>query len=116
MVEFPGDLRVDGPPLVSRPVRCNPAGNPLPPGEARSAAVVFEALSDPVRVRMLWLLEAAPDGSADLAGSLGIAAEAVSAHLAVLVGCGLVRRRGAPVGYEVVVEKVTVVRRLLGGT
>lgn len=118
MVEFPGDLRVDGPPLVSRPVRCGPAGSRLPLAEARSAADMFEALSDPVRVRALWLLvSGAGPAAVDLAGVLGVSPEVVTEHLAVLVDSGLVRsnRDDGTVGYEIVAEKFAVVRGLLDG-
>ncbi|MFC6091545.1 ArsR/SmtB family transcription factor [Saccharothrix lopnurensis] len=116
MVEFPGDLRVGGAPLVSRPIRCARVGGPLPFGEARSAADVFEALSDPVRVRLLWLLEGEPGaGPSGLASRMGVAEDLVVGHLRVLLDAGLVTS-GVEGRYEVVAERVAVVRALLGGT
>ena len=59
-----------------------------------------QALAHPTRRRLLDLLEAAPDGAgvAELAAALGLHANAVRQHAAVLRDCGLVDQQVARTG------------------
>jgi ArsR family transcriptional regulator len=78
---------------------------PLETAEAAELAKGFSALGDPVRLRILSLLAAAPDGEVcvcDFVGPLGRSQPTVSHHLAVLAQAGLVssERRGKWVWYS----------------
>lgn len=85
----------------------------LPPGEhVDAAAEAFRMLSDPTRLRLLWLLCGAEHDVSALAGEVGAARPAVSQHLAKLRMTGLVstRRDGRRVLYR---ARGGHVRRLL---
>jgi len=74
---------------------------------AREQAVIFSALSDPTRLKLLKLLchQHEPDALCvnAMVGLLGVSQPAISQHLRVLKSVGLVRgeRRGYHVHYEV---------------
>lgn len=75
------------------------------PAAAESAAAVFKALSDPLRVRMLSALATSPHGEAcvcDLAELADVAQPTVSHHLKVLRRADLLAsdRRGTWVWYR----------------
>jgi DNA-binding transcriptional ArsR family regulator len=59
----------------------------------QSADAVFDALGDPVRRRILELLGSAPSSVGRLADRLPVGRPAVSKHLKVLSGAGLVEHR-----------------------
>lgn len=90
---------------------------PLHDGEidasrAEAMAPVLAALADPVRLRIVSMLLAAPEGSAcgcDLEGPLGLSQPTVSHHLKVLREAGLTEgeRRGRWVHYRVIPERLT---------
>lgn len=90
---------------------------PLSDGEidARTAmamAPVLSALADPVRLRIVSMLMASPDGSAcgcDMEGPLGLSQPTVSHHLKVLREAGLIEgeRRGRWVHYRVVESRLS---------
>lgn len=89
--------------------------------EAREMAPVLGALADPVRLRIVSMLAAAPDGVAcgcDLEGPLGLAQPTVSHHLKILREAGLVegRRQGRWVYYRVVPERLEEIRDALSPT
>lgn len=81
--------------------------------EERAAAMapVLFALGDPVRLRIVSMLLAAPEGTAcgcDLEGPLGVSQPTVSHHLKVLREAGLVtgEKSGRWVKYRVVPERL----------
>ncbi len=79
---------------------------PLNVDEARKLAGGFSALADPVRLRVLSILAASPEGEVcvcDLVGPLGKSQPTISHHMKILSEAGLVRgdRRGKWVWYSV---------------
>jgi DNA-binding transcriptional ArsR family regulator len=60
----------------------------------QAAEVVFDALGEPVRRRILELLREGPTPVGELAGRLPVGRPGVSRHLRVLEGAGLVEHRG----------------------
>ena len=91
---------------------------PLDAAEAAELAKGFSALGDPVRLRILSLLAAAPDGEVcvcDFVGPLGRSQPTVSHHLAVLAQAGLVAsdRRGKWVWYSLNRERLAALRGAL---
>lgn len=89
---------------------------PLHEGEideskAEAMAPMIGALADPVRLRIVSMLMAAPDGSScgcDLEEPLGLSQPTVSHHLKVLREAGLIEgeRRGRWVHYRVLPERL----------
>ena len=78
---------------------------PLGADEAGRLALGFTALADPVRLRVLSMLAAAPSGEVcvcDLVGPLGRSQPTISHHLKILGQAGLVHgeRRGKWVWYS----------------
>lgn len=75
---------------------CPPAPGPaLSAGAARQHALVFKALADPSRLRLLSIIKAAPTGSTcvcDLTEPLDLSQPTVSHHLKTLVEAGLLQR------------------------
>jgi ArsR family transcriptional regulator len=85
---------------------------------ARDMAAAFAALADPVRLRIVSMLSASPDGSAcgcDLEGPLGLSQPTVSHHLKVLREAGVVEgeKRGRWVHYRVVPGRLEDLRAAL---
>jgi ArsR family transcriptional regulator len=81
--------------LLETPVCCAPVVDPaLTEADARGAAVLFKALADPSRVRIVNLLATAggPVCVCDLTPTLGLAQGTVSFHLKRLLDAGLIRR------------------------
>ena len=77
---------------------------PLGPADAGVLAQGFHALADPVRLRILSILAASPDGEVcvcELVGPVGRSQPTVSHHLKILSEAGLVQgeRRGRWVWY-----------------
>lgn len=90
--------------------------------EAAAAALAstFKALGDPVRLRLLSLIAAAPEGSAcscDLEAPVGKSQPTVSHHLSVLADAGLItkRKEGRWVHCSIVPERLAQLRDALGG-
>jgi ArsR family transcriptional regulator len=75
---------------------CLPAGAPaLDAEEAKQQALVFKALADPNRLRLLSIIKAASSGATcvcDLTEPLDLSQPTVSHHLKVLVEAGLLHR------------------------
>ncbi len=74
----------------------------IPQGEAlHQSAAVFSQLSDPSRLRLLWLLCHCEECGVNLAAAVGMSAAAVSHHLRSLRLHGLItsRREGKEVYY-----------------
>lgn len=112
-----GDGAVTHKPLAMMPVvealdasdgvECCPSvlAAPLDVAEAAELARGFRALGDPVRLRVLSMLAAAPAGEicvCDLVGPLGKTQGTISHHLKILSEAGLVHgdRRGKWVWYS----------------
>jgi DNA-binding transcriptional ArsR family regulator len=82
-----------------------------------AAEAAFDALGDPMRRRLLELLHAGPRPVGELAAELPIGRPAVSKHLRVLEGAGLVRHRseGTRNLYALAPEGLTGVQQWLVG-
>jgi ArsR family transcriptional regulator len=89
-------------------VCCPPlAREPLSPAGADELAVLFKAVADPVRLRLLSLIACHPGGEScvcDLTGEFDVTAPSISYHLKILREAGLItsERRGTWVYYRVV--------------
>ena len=88
---------------------------PLDAAEADELAAGFSALSDPVRLRVLSMLAASPDGEVcvcDFVDPLGKSQPTISHHLKVLGEAGLVQgdRRGKWVWYSLNRERLAALR------
>lgn len=98
---------------------CDPVlESPLSEAESEDLAAALRVLADPVRLRLLSLVAAAPEGdvcACDLVQPLGRSQPTVSHHLSVLTDAGLLDRekRGRWVHYRVVPERLEVLRDAL---
>lgn len=86
--------------------------------DADELAAAFKALADPVRLRLLSLIAAAPDGTAcscDLEEPVGKSQSTVSHHLSVLTDAGLITKvkLGRWVNCTVVPERLSDLRAAL---
>lgn len=98
------------PPLLAAPLD-EPAAVELAGG--------FKALADPVRLRLLSLIAAAPDGTAcscDLEEPVGKSQPTVSHHLSLLADAGLITKDkvGRWVNCTIVPERLAALRHALG--
>jgi ArsR family transcriptional regulator len=92
---------------------------PLGTGEATELARGFHALADPVRLRVLSLLAAAPLGEicvCDLVRPLGKTQGTISHHLKILGEAGLVHgdRRGKWVWYSLDSDRLAALKSAIG--
>ena len=98
---------------------CEPLGaDALDEPAAATLAQAFKALADPVRLRLLSMIAAAPSGevcACDLATPLGKSQPTISHHLKVLREAGLVtsRKRGTWVHYRASPEQLSTLRGVL---
>ncbi len=88
---------------------------PLDAAEAAQLAHGFTALADPVRLRVLSILAAAPTGEVcvcDFVAPLGKSQPTVSHHLKILSEAGLVHgdRRGKWVWYSIDRQRLAALR------
>lgn len=87
---------------------CAPAGTPaLGAADAKQQALVFKALADPNRLRLLSIVRSASSGATcvcDLTEPLDLSQPTVSHHLKILVEAGLLHRekRGTWAYYSLV--------------
>jgi ArsR family transcriptional regulator len=93
---------------------------PLDDDGAAELAAAFKALADPVRLRLLSLIAAAPQGEAcscDLEDPVGKSQPTVSHHLSVLADAGLITKTkvGRWVMCAVVPERLAALRDVLRG-
>ena len=102
---------------VEAPSQCCPSvlAAPLDADEAAELASGFSALSDPVRLRVLSMLAAAPDGEVcvcDFVDPLGKSQPTISHHLKILSEAGLVHgdRRGKWVWYSLNRDRLAQLR------
>lgn len=84
---------------------------PLSADQAMELASGFSALSDPVRLRLLSILAASPEGEVcvcDLVGPLGKSQPTISHHMKILSEAGFVQgdRRGKWVWYSLNRERL----------
>lgn len=91
---------------------------PLDAREAEQLSKGFSALGDPVRLRVLSMLAAAPSGEicvCDFIGPLGKSQGTISHHLRVLAEAGLVHgdRRGKWVWYSLDRDRLAQLRDAL---
>jgi ArsR family transcriptional regulator len=94
-------------------------GAPLDDTDADELAAAFKALADPVRLRLLSLIAAAPEGTAcscDLEEPVGKSQPTVSHHLSLLADAGLITKEkvGRWVNCTVVPERLAQLRAVLG--
>ena len=92
--------------------------SPLDSSEAAGLAKGFTALADPVRLRVLSILAAAPEGEVcvcDFVEPLGKSQPTVSHHLRILSEAGLVHgdRRGKWVWYSLDRDRLAGLRAAL---
>ena len=103
-------------------LECCPAllqSSPLTQVEAEQLAVLFKAIADPARLRLISLLASAPNGEAcvcDLVEPLGLSQPTVSHHLKLLFEAELLARekRGLWVYYRLIPERLQLLRDSLG--
>ncbi|MBT2514584.1 metalloregulator ArsR/SmtB family transcription factor [Arthrobacter sp. ISL-30] len=86
---------------------CAPSAAGLSEEDARQKALVFKALSDPNRLRLLSIVKADESGEScvcDLTAPLDLGQPTVSHHLKILVDAGLLHRekRGTWAYYSLV--------------
>lgn len=99
---------------------CSPLlAAPLDGPGALELAGAFKALADPVRLRLLSLIAAAPGGTAcscDLERPVGKSQPTVSHHLSILADAGLITKEkvGRWVNCTVVPERLAALRNVLG--
>ena len=106
-------------PLATIEACCAPLlAAPLDQDDAEELALAFKALADPVRLRLLSLIAAAPAGTAcscDLEEPVGKSQPTVSHHLAVLAEAGLITKEkvGRWVNCTVVPDRLAQLRDVL---
>ncbi len=103
-------------------VECCPSllAAPLDPDNATALAARFNALGDPVRLRLLSMLAAAPEGEicvCEFIQPIGKSQGTISHHLKILGDAGLVRgdRRGKWVWYSLDRTRLAELRSALSG-
>ena len=107
---------------VKDEVECCPSvlAAPLDSDEAAELAAGFSALGDPVRLRLLSMLAAAPEGEicvCEFVEPIGKSQGTISHHLKILGEAGLVHgdRRGKWVWYSLDRERLATLRTALDG-
>jgi len=103
---------------TARPVISPLSGEPIKRSDAGRLAGVLKALADPARLRLLSLIQSAPEGEAcvtDLTAPLGLSQPTVSHHLRILTEAGLLERdkRGVFAYYRLVPSAIAAVADLL---
>jgi len=91
----------------------------LDENRAEELSLAFKALADPVRLRLLSLIAAAPDGcacSCDLEVPVGKSQPTVSHHLSLLAEAGVITKvkHGRWVMCSIVPERLAALRAALG--
>ena len=97
---------------------CTPiAEAALEPAQAADGALVFKALADPVRLRLMSIIASAGDEVCvcDITPHFDVSGPTISHHLKVLREAGLVdcERRGTWVYYWLIPERLTWLSTLL---
>ncbi|GAB3182123.1 hypothetical protein GCM10027259_34860 [Micromonospora palomenae] len=99
---------------TATPVTSPLAGEPIKRADAERLAGVLKAFADPARLRLLSLIQSAPEGEAsvsDLTAPLGLSQPTVSHHLRILTEAGLLERekRGVWAYYRLVPSAIAAV-------
>jgi ArsR family transcriptional regulator len=94
------------------------AGEPIERADAERLAGVLKALADPARLRLLSLIQSAPEGEAcvcDLTPPLGLSQPTVSHHLRIFTEAGLLERekQGVFAYYRLVPTAIATIADLL---
>src|SRR5450755_1855265 len=94
------------------------ASEPLSARESEEMSVLFKALADPVRLRLLSLIACHEGGEAcvcDLTGAFDLTGPTISHHLKVLRAAGLIgsQRRGTWVYYWIIPDVLAGLAALL---
>ncbi len=104
------------------PMQCCPSvlASPLDAVAADELASGFRALSDPVRLRVLSILAASPEGEVcvcEFVGPLGKSQPTISHHMKILSDAGLVQgdRRGKWVWYSLNRDRLAELRTAIDG-
>jgi len=105
-------------PMARQAACCSVLTEPIAKDDAADLAAGFQALADPVRLRLLSLISSCADGevcACDLVAPVGKSQPTVSHHLKVLYEAGLVDRekRGSWVWYRAVPERAAALRAAL---
>lgn len=106
-------------PVAASDVACCPplTRTALDAGQAESAAAIFKALGDPVRLRIFSMIASAPGGELCVCDVLdvGVSQPTVSHHLRKLREAGLLtsRKEGTWVHYRVAPEVLAAMAALL---
>jgi ArsR family transcriptional regulator len=103
---------------TARPAISPLTGEPIQRADAERLSRVLKALADPARLRLLSLIQSAPEGEAamsDLTAPLGLSQPTVSHHLRILTGAGLLERekRGVWAYYRLVPSAIAAIAELL---
>ncbi|KOX11758.1 ArsR family transcriptional regulator [Micromonospora sp. NRRL B-16802] len=103
---------------TSMPVISPLAGEPIKRADAERLAGVLKAFADPARLRLLSLIQSAPEGEAsvtDLTAPLNLSQPTVSHHLRILTEAGLIERekRGVWAYYRIVPSAIATIADLL---
>src|ERR1700677_4708164 len=111
----------DGAPAAADGIECCAplACEPLPESGARELALLFKAVADPVRLRLLSLIACHEGGEScvcDLTGAFEMTAPTISHHLKVLREAGLIgsQRRGTWVYYWITPPVLARLAAVLG--
>jgi ArsR family transcriptional regulator len=91
----------------------------LAEGEAANVAVVFAALADPGRLRLLSIVAAEGEVcSCHLEAPLGKSQPTISHHTKVLAEAGLIvgEKRGRWMWWRIVPDRMAMLRQILGGS
>ncbi|MBC9002299.1 ArsR/SmtB family transcription factor [Micromonospora aurantiaca (nom. illeg.)] len=107
-----------GTPKTAAPAVSPLAGEPIKRADAERLAGVLKAVADPARLRLLSLIQSAPEGEAsvsDLTTPLGLSQPTVSHHLRILTEAGLLERdkRGVWAYYRLVPSALAAIAELL---
>src|ERR1700722_7073119 len=107
---------------TARDDQCCPSvlGSPLRADEAERLALGFTAIADPVRLRVLSMLAAAPEGEVcvcEFVEPLGKSQPTISHHMKILSEAGLVQgdRRGKWVWYSLNRDRLSQLRAAVEG-
>ncbi|MFG3301527.1 ArsR/SmtB family transcription factor [Micromonospora chersina] len=107
-----------GTPKTAAPAVSPLAGEPIKRADAERLAGVLKAVADPARLRLLSLIQSAPEDEAsvsDLTTPLGLSQPTVSHHLRILTEAGLLERekRGVWAYYRLVPSAIAAIAELL---
>jgi ArsR family transcriptional regulator, arsenate/arsenite/antimonite-responsive transcriptional repressor len=98
---------------------CAPVvGTVMSPGDAQTLATSLKAIADPVRLRLISLVAAHPDGEAcvcELTEPVALSQPTVSHHLKILVDAGVLTReqRGKWAYYRLVPNTLNTISALI---